>query len=614
MLDEYSEHLSPKWLSKWLKKRRKAAPRKRKPEHEKALLGLAYYVKIEDGNYWVLRPRLRLLAPALVAVVMLIYVIVASFKYWLDHNFYGYKDTPYWDMYIYVIPNRVPFTNFIFLPDFLNRFVMEARFRQQQRVSRAVAKDPQNLYELFFVVKTQPKNIELQFQGAYFLAAPEWQNRLDEAFEVLDHVLPVILDEKETAARNLSRYVRFCFQYEQDDRLIRACETYLNDPRLTPEARAGFATAYCEALYLKGRFTDASEALDRYKLLESLPGFLLKTRIIWENGERERALLLIKHFTEKTPEGQERLLYTHARFLWEQDKFAEAAAILGKIAAHNPNDFKSRVQQLSMLRKADDKLRLSAAIEEIFARFASSEEALLALGDFAAEQGDVDLQKRIEALALENRFSNLSSFRLLVIETLVTAGRHTEALEQIGDLFLRKPVWLQKNKTVQTQFEALRMLAYFANKQTDLGVVALGRLMHEDLSIPVSVAAARRLLARHHPEEAKRLLLPAYTHTHNSQSVLLELVKMDLKSESTETLGEYLTFLLAGRRPPRYVLDEAIAHFGSDRFLFTQNRDALLAKMDDMLRTLVLPVSVAEKDWPGSPGSVSEAPVKPLPL
>jgi hypothetical protein len=614
MREEYPQHFFSKWLSKWLNKSRKAAPPERHPDREKALLGLAYYERVDDGNYWILRPHLRLLIPVVVGFVSLVYVTAASCKYGLERYIYGCEATPYWDMYIYVIPNRIPFTNFVFLPDFLNRFVMDARFRQQHRISLMVAKDPQNLYELFYAARTQPKNIEIQFQAAYFLAAPEWQNRLDEAFDVLDHVFPVILDEKETASRNISRYVRFCFQYEQDDRLIRACETYLNDPRLSPESRANLATAYCEALYLKGRFTDASEALDRYNLLTVLPGFLLKTRIIWENGEYDRALTLIKHFSETSGEGQERLLYTHARFLREQNKFGEAALLIGKIANLNPNDFKSRVQQLFMLQKANDKLRLTDGIEDVFTRFSSSEEAMLALGDFAAEQGDVELQKRIEALALENRFPNLSSFRLLIIETLVTAGRHSEALEQIGDLFMRKPIWLQKNKVVQVQFESLRVLAYFANGQVDLGVVALGRLMREDLSIPVSVATARRLLILNRPEDAKRILLQAYTRNHNNQSVLLELVKMDLKSESTETLGEYLNFLLAGRRPPRYVLNEAIEHFGSDRFLFTPNRDTLLAKMDDMLRTLVLPVSAVEKDWPGSPGTGGEAPVKPLPL
>jgi hypothetical protein len=616
MSEEYSHSKKTffKRFSNLLAKGRPSVPLKQKPDREKALLGLAYYERVEEGNYWILRPRMRLLAPALVGIILFVYAIAASCKYSLDRYFYGCTDTPYWDMYIYVIPNRIPFTNFVILPDFLNRFVMDARFRQQYRMSLMLSKDPQNLYELFFAAKTQPKNIELQFQAAYFLAAPEWQNRRDEAFDVLDHVLPVILDEKETTTRNLSRYVRFCFQYEQDDRLIRAGETYLNDVRLSLESRNTFAIAYCEALYLKGKFEQASKSLDYYNLLQTLPGFLLKTRIIWENGERERALILIRHFTEKSGEPPERLLYTHARFLLEENRFAEAATLLGRIASLNPNDFKSRVQQLSMFRKMGDTLRLNTAIEEIFARFASSEEALLALGDFAAEQGDVSLQKRIEALALENRFSNLSSFRLLVIETLVTAGQHSEALEQIGDLFMRKPVWLQKNKTVQLQFSALRMLAYFANGQTDLGVVALGRLMREDLSIPVSVATARRLLTLNHTEEAKRLLLQAYTRNHNNQSVLLELVKMDLKSESTETLGEYLTFLLAGRRPPRYVLNEAIEHFGSDRFLFTPNRDALLAKMDEMLRTLVLPVSAIEKDWPGSPGTGGESPIKPLPL
>jgi hypothetical protein len=158
------------------------------------------------------------------------------------------------------------------------------------------------------------------------------------------------------------------------------------------------------------------------------------------------------------------------------------------------------------------------------------------------------------------------------------------------------------------------MLGYFASGQNDIGNATLDSLLRGNLPVPVMVATARRLLALDRPNEAKRLLLQAYTRNHNSHSVLLELVKMDLKSESTEVLGEHLTFLLAGRRPPRYVLRGAYEYLGSDRFLFTRNRETLLEQMDYMLRTRNLPVASEEKNWPGTPGVVEDAPVIPLPL
>lgn len=550
---------------------------------EKALLGLAYYVKSHDGDYWSLRPRWRILAPVLVVLILVGYVLIASCKFWIDRYFYGCKETPYWEMYIYVIPNRIPFTRFVFLPDFLNQIVMDVRLRQQRRIVRMATKDPENIHELFYVAMVDSANVDLQFEAAYFLAAPEWQNRIDDAFDLLDHTLPVILDKKERCGEYLERYVKFCSIYEQDNRVIRAGEKYLDDPRIPPEVRPSFALACAEAHYLKGNYAHAIELVNQYKLRELSQGFLLTMRILWETGKQGEAYTQLKARVEATGEGREQLLYELAKFEFEQEKYAEASAILKEVSDLNPNDYKSRVRSLSMQVKAGDKVGFAVGLNAFFSHFSSNSAAMLALGGYAAEQGDVSLQKRIEALALENRFSELSNFRLLIIETLVTAGRHTEALEQIGDLFMRKPIWLQKNKNVQLQFESLRMVAYFASKQTDLGTIALGRLLNEDLSLPMTVATARRLLALNCAAEAKRLLLRAYAHNHHSQNVLLELVRTDLKSESTDSLGEHLVFLLEGRRPPRRILRQAFETFGSDRFLFSPGRDALLEKMDTLL-------------------------------
>jgi uncharacterized protein HemY len=620
MLEEDTRKTSP--LRDWWRERREKALDKaaRRPEREKALLGMAYYVRVEEGSEWVLRPRWRVLAPVLFGVIALVHATAATCMYWSARYIHDCPTTPYWEMYIYVIPNRVPFTNFVFMPEFLNKHVMAVRKRQTLRMNEILRRNPQNLEELFWVARTKPDDVEIQFQAAHFLASTEWKNRLKDAMEVLEHTLPYIVEQKETTSQNLMRYAQFCYRYEQDDYLIAAARKYLETPELAKElgedSKTSLAISYAESLYLKGDFEKASEVLDKYRLLGYLPGYLLKTRIVWENGEQERAITLLNHFIKATGDerDRERLLYALAKFQWEQNKFSAAAATLGKIVAAKPDDYKPRVRQLSMLASSDDSLRRAAAIDEILTQFGANENAMLSLGSYAAEVGDVNLQRRIEALAGENRFSKLSSFHLLVIETLVTAGRHKEALEQIGDLFMRKPIWLQNNPDVRLQFEALRMLGYFAGGQTDIGNATLDNLMRgNNLPLSVMVATARRLLTLNQHNEAKRLLLQAYSRNHNSQSVLLELVKMDLQSESTEVLGGHLTDLLAGRRPPRYVLRGAYEYLGSDRFLFTRNREKMLDQMDFMLRTRNLPVSEFERSWPGAPDTVEDA-VTPLPL
>ena len=575
------------------RKKKKTSPRIR----QKALWGLAHYMKNKDG-YWVLRPRWKMLAPLGLVLFLSVYLGAVAYQYWMQRYYYKCKETSLADMFVYVIPNRIPYTNFVFLPAPLNQVIMDARLAQREKLGNMLAKsNERNIYTIPQAADMAPSNIEAQFEAAYVFA--EVANRIDSAFIALDRAVPYIMRDQQNAPRNLARYVQFCFQYDQDKRVIAVAENYLRDPSLSADLRTGLATAYAQALFQRGELEKSNSVLEEKQLLGTLQGFILHVQIIWENGQQQRAINKLLTYIRAGTEGRDYLLYQLAKFYWEQSKKEEALQALQAIATSQPNDYRPYISQLPLLSSEVDKPRRNALVNTIITKFASNERAMLVLGSYTADNGDVSLQDRICTLAYENRFPNLARFQLLLIETHLTNGSISAALDLIGNILHFNPTWYKSNEELRESFEILRMIAYFSCGKDELGKVAFKRIMEKRvLPMPMVVATARRLLKLQRPDEAKAILRIAYERNKQNQGVLLELVKMDLKTESASTLGEHLRHFIDARRPPRYVLNEASKRLASDRFIFTPNRERLLADIKTMLLTRHLPQTEEEKRWP----------------
>lgn len=564
---------------------------------EKALLGLAYYKRNNEGQ-WVLRPRWKALGVFAIILLIIVYLAAANAFYYLNRYYRECEETSYADMYLYVIPNRIPFTDIIFLPEFINKHIVNSRLRQQAKLGDMLFKNPTSIYDLLAAARLSPDNLDAQLQAARLFLAPSLRiNRIEEAFDALDLTVPRALQNKNF----FLQYAQLAFQFDQDRRIIANAEQYLDDPAMSADARIVLATSYAEALFLRGELLKSESVLKKYDLYKTLSGILLAAQIMWENGEKARAITFLSRISNELGNNpaKEKVLYSLAKFYWEENRNKEAAQVLREVSRLHPSDFRSRVYTLVLL---DDPAERQAAIEEVLRQFGSNEGAMLALGAYAADKGNVALQDRIYALSLQNRFKNLSNFRLLKVETLLMARRNAEVIEDISTLLTTRPAWLEKDLVIQSQFDSLRMLAYYANDQASLGNIRFKELLaSKTMTVPMMVSIARRLQNVNRPEEAEQLLNKAYVYNHNNLGALLELVKISLKSENANALGQYLSHLLETRRPPRHILQSAYERISSDRFLFTPNREKLIENVSEMLRTRVLPTNEVEKQWPSSP-------------
>ncbi len=575
------------------------------PHSEKALFGLAVYRRNDEG-IWVLRPRLGTIAAAFGVLLAFLYFAAATGMYVLNRYYRECYETSYKEMMFYVIPNRIPFTDIVFLPEFINSHIVLARLSQQAKLGDTVFRNAKTPYEVLLGARLSPRNLQAQVSVAQFFLGRRI-NRIDHAFDILDNTLPyglrdsslILIEATKSQELFISVYTRLCFAFNQDNRIILAAEKYLETTDIGPSTKTSLALSYAEACFLRGEFEKAVTILDKYNLLKTLHGYLLYAQILWENGERERALTVIKtaNQNKSNPEINVRLLYMLAKFYYEENRLDEAASALSNIIIYKPNDYKARIAMLALLKGGQNKARKDEITETLLKQFSADERAMLTLGAYAADQGDIELQRQISKVAFDptNRFKRLANFRLLVVETLLSAGKNTAALGEIADLFAQNPTWL-KGQDLSRQFEVLRMLAYFADKQNDLGKITFNKIADSsDIPIEWQVLVARRLLTLGRQEEAKTLLTNAYLSNNQNADVLLELVKIDLAGDGTAELSEHLGHLVNSRRPPRYVIENAYKKLAGDRFIFIRDREKLINDLAEMLRTRNLPKKEIER-------------------
>ena len=95
---------------------------------------------------------------------------------------------------------------------------------------------------------------------------------------------------------------------------------------------------------------------------------------------------------------------------------------------------------------------------------------------------------------------------------------------------------------------------------------------------------ARRFTKIERYEQARKILTVAYEKAPTNQKILSELIRAELSVGNTENLNRLLSRLLQMRRPEMDLLVEAYTQLGSDRFIFTPNRQTLLLQLSAVVR------------------------------
>ena len=378
----------------------------------------------------------------------------------------------------------------------------------------------------------------------------------------------------------LKATLRVLLRYQMDEDIQNLANKYLpEEPELTDINRT-LAFGAANANYLRGNYDLAEDYIIDYKLLESLEGVLLSAQISWDRGSKIAAMTKMEYSIEKFP-NSEPLLMQLSRYHRELGEIEEARryAILRNVS--DPLSVAPRLELLYIYNKSEDFEREQLETQRMLQQFRNDEPALQSLANFAADTGNIELARRTYEEALENEFV-IDAFALLLIEAHLVDKDYQGALDFSEELLKERPDWLTQRWAI---FSSLRAVASYGINRPDLGEIYLQDFI-DDASNQAQtyIAVSRRFTEIDRVQQARTVLTHAYQKAPTNQKILSELIRSELSLGNTENLSRLLSRYLQMRRPQIELLTEAYNKLGSDRFIFTPDRQSLLLQLNAILR------------------------------
>ena len=378
----------------------------------------------------------------------------------------------------------------------------------------------------------------------------------------------------------LKQTLRVLLRYQMDEAIQNLADKYLpKEPELTDINRT-LAFGAANANYLRGNYDLADNYIIDYNLIESVEGILLSAQISWDRGSKIAAMTKMEYSIKKFP-NSEPLLMQLSRYHRELGEIDEARryAILRNVS--DPLSAAPRLELLYIYNKSEDFEREQRETERMLQQFRNDEPALQSLANFAADTGNIDLARRTYEEALENEFG-INSFALLLIEAHMVDEDYLGALNFCEELIKERPDWLSQSWAI---FNSLRAVASYGMDRPDLGEIYLQDFVEGKNNQPQTyMAVSRRFTEIDRHQQASKVLAVAYKKAPTNQKILSELIRVELYLGNTENLNRLLSRLLQMRRPEMDLLTDAYTKLGSDRFIFTPDRQILLLQLSAILR------------------------------
>lgn len=380
--------------------------------------------------------------------------------------------------------------------------------------------------------------------------------------------------------RYLKQTLQLLLRHQMDSEIQALADQYLPaEPELSDRNRL-LAFGAANANYLRGNYDLADDYILAYHMTDSSEGVLLSAQISWDRGNQVAAITKMEQSLNKFP-GSEALLMQLSRYNRELGNLEQARqyAILRNVAA--PLSSAPRIELLYIYNKTGDTERENRETKNMLKQFRDDEGALQALANFGADTGNIELARRTYEEALENEF-DIDSFALLLIEAHLVSKDYNGALSFAEELIKENPEWLTKRRAI---FQSLRAVASYGINRPDEGEIYLQDFVDEaGTPAQTYLAVARRFTNIDRAPQARKILLTAYQLAPSNQKILSELIRIELELGNTENLNRLLTRFLQMRRPQTDLLVEAYRKLGSDRFIFTPDRESLLLELSALLR------------------------------
>lgn len=379
----------------------------------------------------------------------------------------------------------------------------------------------------------------------------------------------------------LKRVFSFLLQRQADALTLSICKDLLSKDSTPSSRNRLIALASASALFFRGNYDQAEDQMKAFGLEKTRDGRLLSARIAWERGFKDAALEQLTQLASEFPNDEE-IYAQNVNYLREagQDDEARRQSFLRSLA--NPNDTRARIDLLYALQKEGRTADVTANVEDIFKDFSHNANALLALGDFAANTGNPALAKRVYDYASAHRL-NWEGSALMMIEANIVAKKYQAALELVRQLLEDNPEW---GKRYYAVFNGLQAIAHYGLGDAESAQLFLNNfLTQNDVRTENLIAVSKRLMEIGAQAQARQVLAQAIKTDPMNQAALTSLIKLDLELNNTSTLAVNIRKLMDMRKPSREILDAAYRKLGSDLFLFSPGRVTLLQDLREAIST-----------------------------
>ena len=340
------------------------------------------------------------------------------------------------------------------------------------------------------------------------------------------------------------------------------------------------AFAAANASYYRGNFDKTEDYINTFLLNESVDGIILSAKISWDRGNEYSAIKRLESALYKFPSSDQ--LYAQLSYFYrEVDEFDSARRYAQLRNIKSPSDPNPIIDLIYLYDKYNDTEKMIQYSKQIIKNFSDNERAIYQLANFAASTGKIKIAQFCYELALEKDYS-LENFALSLIEAHISIDDYAGAVSFSEELLTENPKWLKAQWPI---FSSLRALASYGLSRPDLGEIYLEEFLSDDsIKTPTYVAVAKRFFDDERYSQAQKILEAAYSLEENNQRVLNDLIRVNLKLGNTDNLGTQIRKLLQTRRPDKNLIKEAYEQLGSDLFIFTNNRSAILMELSAILR------------------------------
>lgn len=282
--------------------------------------------------------------------------------------------------------------------------------------------------------KADPRNLRARLILASLVDA--YGGDTPTALKLMHAGLKFIDLDSDITADYFAKYFEMLFSLQQDYVLSEQAMKILKSPKVPAKTRQLVALAGAFALYNRGYYPESLNIIDRENLdtpqagnSDAVHGRILKARNLFASGQRADAIDLLNASISQFPAEKRELIYNQlSRFFSESANYEGVLDVATRQIEENPAVLSPRLSRLFAYKKLGKAAEFDSELAAIFELFSTSQSALVALANFAAEQGMPELALRCMNTARTHHFE-APLFVAAAVESLVAANRPAEAIE-----------------------------------------------------------------------------------------------------------------------------------------------------------------------------------------